>query len=266
MGKERCDYMRIAFFDIVDTVTYETEYLIKHAPRFLKKYGFCSENLNPFAYSMREKYGLEQQMLQQGVLPETLKEEAIRFEQQFWIRSFVRYNFTKARFGVKTLIQDLRKNIFQIFFLSVRGSGVYEGKHNAIKIVVKFITVVNFLIHGIKYDNIIFVNNLEEKAEYIKFLNPELIFEDQISLLEKVQQENDGIKGFLINNPHNERKKLPENTIRIYEFQEALKSIYEGAPSKKISKKRGDYGKELFQNFMKFVAYDLWKKEMSEIG
>ena len=38
--------MKIAVFDIDDTITYETEFLKKYAPVFLEKHGFSSQCVN----------------------------------------------------------------------------------------------------------------------------------------------------------------------------------------------------------------------------
>lgn len=212
--------MKVAIFDIDDTITYESKYLEKHAPSFLRKRGFCSELCYSSAYGLAEKYDLRSQLIQKGKKPEDAEVIALKTEEDFWTREFLMYNLSAIRTGIKAYIDFLKKHNFQIWLLTLRGGD------ERIKKIAALITKTMLHRNRIAYDHIVFCRDLEEKIEYIKYLNPFFLFDDREELLQHVCGMLPETRAFLIDNPHNLKALLPPNAVRIKDcFDESLRLI-----------------------------------------
>ncbi len=69
------------------------------------------------------------------------------------------------------------------------------------------ITKLMLKMNHIYYDRLRLVKDLKEKLEYVKFYFPEIIFEDQISIIKNIDRR---VVRVCISNIHNIDKDLPE--------------------------------------------------------
>lgn len=209
--KELEQTMKIAIFDIDDTITYESDFLQKYAPKFLEKENLKSIAVDGKGYSLDKIYGLRGQLMKRGYSEKEVELEAKRITSKFWESLFIKYNFCKVRPGVRALINELKKNGYQIHMLSLRGKKTKE-KDSVIdrgmqSRAVSMITRLMLKMNHIYYDNLKLVRDLKEKLDYIKFYFPEIIFEDQISVLKSIDKRI--VRG-CISNIHNLDLDLPE--------------------------------------------------------
>ena len=222
--------MKVVVFDIDDTITYETEFLKQHAPKFLKdKYDIDIVIKNENGYNLEEIYDLNNILVKTGLNEEEAKYKSKKITNDFWNSNFIKYNLKKVRPGVKDLIHQLKKDGYDIHFVSLRGK---KTKENDTKLnefvrlkIVPLITKILLFSNGIKYDKLTLVKNEEEKLDYIKFYNPDLLFEDQICILENADFTG---KKICITNPHNENYNFNEDISKIsdYNYDKNLISKY----------------------------------------
>ena len=164
--------MKVVVFDIDDTITYETEFLKQHAPKFLKdKYDIDIVIKNENGYNLEEIYDLNNILVKTGLNEEEAKYKSKKITNDFWNSNFIKYNLKKVRPGVKDLIHQLKKDGYDIHFVSLRGK---KTKENDTKLnefvrlkIVPLITKILLFSNGIKYDKLTLVKNEEEKLDYI---------------------------------------------------------------------------------------------------
>ena len=222
---------KIAVFDIDDTITYESEYLRYKAPSFLKKHDLepviCKHN----GYSLDEIYGLKEQLKKRGMKAQEAARQAEKLFQSFWNENFLAYNLTPTRRGTKKFIHTLKEREYRVYFLTLRGNHAVKNskgiKKKTLKWLVPVITKCMLRKNGIVYDNVFFMENIEQKAAFIRQLHPRLVFDDQISLLDLIQQEQASPLGVCLTSYHNAKKKLPNKTIRIRNFEEGIVRLNE---------------------------------------
>ena len=211
--------MKIAIFDIDDTIVEETAFMLENAPRFLKKkYNIDAQVVNPNGYDLKEVYDLAQRFRQLGCNSEQAAQKANYVNQEFWNRNFARYCSQPIRKGVKETVELLRSEGYKIVFLSLRGKRK-DGKQTIkerIKLFFVYRLTAAQLHRGkIRADIIRLVKNKEEKLEYIRAMNPNIVFEDRADI---VQEISTVAKVFCVNTPHNEKVQFNSNVIRIDSF------------------------------------------------
>lgn len=77
--------MKIAIFDIDDTITYESDFIRKYAHKFLENENLRSNVANKSGYSLDEIYGLKYQFIEQGYSLKRAEMEAEKIEKSFGI-------------------------------------------------------------------------------------------------------------------------------------------------------------------------------------
>ena len=81
-------------FDIDDTVTNETEFMLKYAPKFLKeKYNIDVKVINPNGYNVDEVYGIRKILLSKGALKKDVDKATKHVVDSFWNKHFLKYMF-----------------------------------------------------------------------------------------------------------------------------------------------------------------------------
>lgn len=230
--------MKVVIFDIDDTITYETEFLKQYAPKYLKeKYNIDVAIKNENGYNLDQIYDLENILISRGVSREEAALKAKKITNNFWNKNFIKYNLKKIRPGVKDLIEQLKQDGYEIHFVSLRGK---KTKDNDTKLnefirlkIVPLITKFLLLSNGIKYDKLTLVQNEQEKLDYIKFYNPDLLFEDQTSILENAVFNG---KKVCISNSHNIDYKLDEDIIRLSDYNSSKDLVSEYIDKDKSNK------------------------------
>lgn len=215
--------MKIAIFDIDDTITYESDFLRRYAPRFLEREHLKAVIVNEKGYCLDKIYGLSNQFMERGCSVKEAEFKANRIADKFWKQYFIKYNFCQVRPGVSDLINELKNNGYQIHMISLRGKKTVE-KDSTIDQRVQFaavsmITKMMLKMNHIYYDRLKLVKDLKEKLDYIKFYSPEIIFEDQIAVIKNTDRR---IQRVCISNIHNLDKDLPERTIRLNSYTDCL--------------------------------------------
>lgn len=211
--------MKIAIFDIDDTIVEETAFMHKYAPRFLqKKYNIDAQVANPNGYDLKEVYNLAAQFRELGFREEQASQKANYVNQEFWNKNFVRYCSQPIKNGVRETVELLRSEGYKIIFLSLRGKR--KGGKHSIKERVKLFFVYKLttaqLHRGkIRADIIRLVRNKEEKLDYIRAMNPNIVFEDRADI---VQEISTVAKVFCVNTPHNVKNQFNSNVIRLDSF------------------------------------------------
>ena len=211
--------MKIAIFDIDDTIVEETAFMLENAPRFLKKkYNIDAQVINPNGYDLKEVYDLAQHFRQLGCNSEQAAQKANYVNQEFWNRNFARYCSQPIKNGVRETVELLRSEDYKIVFLSLRGKRK-DGKptfKDRIKLFFVFRLTAAQLRRGkIHADIIRLVRNKEEKLDYIRAMNPNIVFEDRADI---VQEISTVAKAFCVNTPHNAKNQFNSNVVRLDYF------------------------------------------------
>lgn len=256
--------MKNIIFDIDDTLTYETDFLKKYAPKYLQdNYNISAVIVNENGYNLDEIYGLKNYWLNKGKNEKEAIEMAKKMTNDFWNKHFIKYNVKKLREGTKQVIKNLKKEGYQIHLLSLRGKKTKENDsllNEFIRLkVVPLITKISLLLNGIKYDKLVLVKNEDEKLNYIKNYNPDLLFDDQSSIIEKARFKG---KKVCISTSHNINKEFSDEVIRLSNFNEDIEKIKEYITPKESKIKNLHINKNLFykiytensQSIVKLIA------------
>lgn len=211
--------MKIAIFDIDDTIVEETAFMLKHAPRFLKKkFNIDAQIVNPNGYDLKEVYDLAAQFRELGFSEQQAAHKANYVNQEFWNRNFVRYCSQPIKNGVRETVELLRSEGYKIVFLSLRGKRK-DGKptfKDRIKLFFVFRLTAAQLRRGrIHADIIRLVKNKEEKLGYIHAMNPNIVFEDRADIVQEIPPSS---KVFCVNTSHNQKCQFGSNVIRLDSF------------------------------------------------
>ncbi|MDD6224313.1 MAG: HAD hydrolase-like protein [bacterium] len=234
--------MKVAIFDIDDTIVEETNFMKRHAVKFIKKhYNIEVTESNPNGYDVKEVYGLEDYFLKKGYSTEESIKRSEKINKHFWNKNFIKYCMQNAKPGVKETINYLRENGYKIHFVSARGKpttnkeGSIVGDLIRLKIV-PLLTKIQLLKSGIKYDVLKLVKSSEEKIDYISHMSPDFVFEDQANVINNIK--NNGII-FCIDAPHNEKSvSTNDHVLRIksLELRELKESIENVIKNDKVRK------------------------------
>lgn len=251
--------MKIAIFDIDDTITFETDFLKKYAPSFLRKNGFTAELADAEGYSLYEIYGLTKQLVCRGMSHEEANIKAVNITNKFWNEYFWKYNKTKVRQGVADVIHLLRQNGYEIHLVSLRGKSTTTKETGLNKLVrtciVPRITKLMLKKNKIRYNKLALVQTKEDKLEYIKFYNPDIVFEDQVSVLNVISND---IKKICVLSNHNMNKTLPEGTICISDYKESINE-FEAIIDKTIVSKTNKDIKTMLTDILQSVVKGIAK-------
>lgn len=97
-------------FDIDDTVTRETEFMMKHAPGYLKKmYRDTFPVVNAHGCNVSEVFGIREFLIRNDFPADQLEPELEKVNSGFWNRYFPRYVFYPIKKDAKRIINDLKK-------------------------------------------------------------------------------------------------------------------------------------------------------------
>ena len=206
-------------FDIDDTITNETEFMLKYAPRFLKeKYNIDAKVVNPDGYNVDEVYGIRNILLSKGVCVEDVDSVTKHVVDSFWNKHFLKYMFYPIKKDVSPLIKGLKKEGSKIYFVSLRGKKTVNdklvGKIVRTKIV-PALTKMQLKLNGIKYDKLFLVGDNAEKMRIIEDLNARIVFDDNVDVMENLKT---GI-GICVSTPHNVKHEFLNDKVHKSEFK-----------------------------------------------
>ncbi len=212
--------MKFAIFDIDDTIVEETNFMLKNAQKYLQEhFDIDVKIVNPNGYDVKEVFGLVEYFKSKGYSEEEANTESKRINQSFWNNNFVKYCQTPLKSGVKQTVDLLRDNGYQVMFVSLRGKKTSKEStfvDNLIRLkIVPFLTATQLSKGKVKYDTLKLVKTPQEKIEIINSLNPNFVFEDQPEI---IRQLNVDANIICVSTPHNTEDELPQNIIRISEF------------------------------------------------
>lgn len=242
-------------FDIDETIVDETKYILKHAPKYLKKKfkrNFDLVNIN--GNGVAEKYGVKEYFLEKGLSLEDAEKQAKKVSSKFWSQpiNFIRYTYEPIKPGVKETIKELIKDGHDVSIATLRG---VKTTSNPTKIsefirlkVVPFLTRNQLKRNGILYHELKLVENYEGKYEYFDYVKADIIIDDQP---EVIQKESEKRKVICIPSPHNKKYEFNDNVVTFSHFEnysmndyinklESLKKI----PESNLSKKTADNHKK----------------------
>lgn len=227
-------------FDIDDTIVNETGFMIKNAPRFLKRhYGIAPEIKNPNGYKLSEVFALDECFI--NLSDEQIKEKCAEIDNKFWTKNYLKYIFQPLKKDVRSTINDLKRLDYRIYFVSTRGKKTKENEKiidSFIRLkVVPFLTKAQINFRLIKYNQIKLVQNETEKIEFIKYIKAKFVFDDQIGVLDQVP---DNTIPVCMEANHNKNRILSEKILRVTSFEEdeVKKLILENSKLKKRLKKK----------------------------
>lgn len=202
-------------FDVDDTITKETEFMLKYAPSFLmKKYNIQAKVVNPNGYNVDEVYGIKNILASKGVKKEDLDKETKKIVDSFWNKYFLKYMFYPLRSDIKDITKELKEMGYNINFVSLRGKKTIDKLNPIEKIVrlgiVPFLTKMQLVMNGIKHDKLYLVESNEDKLRIADDLNAKIIFDDNVSLLENVKHS----VPVCIETPHNVNHEFENKNVR----------------------------------------------------
>lgn len=223
-------------FDIDDTITKETEFMMKYAPKYLKsKYNLDFKVINPNGYDVAEVFGVEK-ILKDNNYPGNIEEEVKKINSSFWNKYFLRYMFYPLKSETKKIIDDLISKGYKINFVSLRGKKTHEVENFKQKFVrkkiVPLLTKLQLKLNGIKYNKIFLVEKNDDKNKLANELNATMIFDDNIDVLEK----SSNIIPVCVETSHNKSFEFKnENVIKIPFTLEAVNNV---VGNRKIKQKK----------------------------
>lgn len=234
--------MKIAVFDIDDTIVEETKFMKENAANFIKKkYGIDIKEINSDGYDVKEVYDLPSYFIKQGYTIEESIKKSDEITKEFWNKNFVKYCMQSIKPGVKETIDYFIEQGYQVHFISLRGKKTNTNGNSFLADfirlnVVPFLTKMQLAKSGVKYDTLKLVKTNEEKIDYINSMSPDFVFEDQPSIIEKV---NPNSKVFCILNSHNKSINEKENIVKLENFkkEEIEKAISERNEKTKTTRK-----------------------------
>ncbi len=208
-------------FDIDDTITNETGFMIKYAPKYLKKkykYDFFVQN--PYGENLSEVFGVSKFLEEKGYSKSEIEKEVNEVNSKFWTKYFIKYIFYPLKQDASKIINKLKEKGYKINFVSLRGIKTHNDENNLQKFIrksiVPFITKIQLKLNRIKYDKLILVEKNEEKLEIARKLNANYVFDDNIEVLKSLDESMIAI---CIEAPHNIKIDLSQEKIARIPFK-----------------------------------------------
>ena len=234
-------------FDIDDTITKETEFMLKYAPSFLmKKYNIQAKVVNPNGYNVDEVYGIRNILTSRGVKARDLDRETKKIVDSFWNKYFLKYMFYPLKDDTKIITEVLKKKGYKINFVSLRGKKTIDKLNPIEKLVrlgiVPFLTKMQLKLNGIKYDKLYLVESNKDKLRIAEDLNAKMMFDDNVELLESVIHSIP----VCVETPHNVNHAFENRNIRRTKFKVEEVSILADECIKKSGK--GTIKSDRFKN------------------
>ncbi len=185
-------------FDIDNTITNETEFILKNAPTFLKrKYGIDVKIVNPNGCDISEIYGLYDifKSMDNTLTEEELNLKCKRVNSFYNKKKFIKYIFYPLKEDAVKIIKDLKAKGYKINFVSLRGIKNKENENFkdifVRKVVVSILTRLQlFAINKIKYDKLFLVENAIDKKTIIKDLKAAMVFDDSVEVINSLNDVN----------------------------------------------------------------------------
>lgn len=230
-------------FDIDDVIVSETGFLRENAPKFLKKYYNLSVEIkNTNGYKVSETYGLREIFSKNNdLIEEQIEKKCKEIDSKFWTRNFLKYMFYPLKKDVRETINNLKEKGYRVYFVSTRGKKTKEKEKVIDKFIrqkiVPFLTKSQLNMNLIKYNQVKLVQNEEEKIEFIKDIKAKFLFDDQLSILEKVPENTIPV---CVESNHNKNKILNQRILRVtsFENEEVKKLVLDNCKCKKKSKNK----------------------------
>ncbi len=241
--------MKIAIFDIDDSIVEETRFMIENAPSFLKKkYKIERDIINKEGYDLKEVFALKEYFIENGLTEEEAIKKSDKINQDFWNQNFIKYCMMPIKPGVKELIDFLKLNDYYIQFVSTRGKKSSENSSfikDFIRLqIVPLLTKIQLANGNISYDSLKLVKSKQEKIDYINAMSPDFVFEDQTDTINAITSKSNI---YCISNSHNINSKLNENVTRINDFDlhEFERKLLDMANNEKKDEKNNKKAKTL---------------------
>lgn len=228
--------MRVVF-DIDDTIIEETKFLQNHGADFLKKKFDKKFNIvNPNGKNLSETFGLIEYFQNQNYSADSIEKETSKLNQEFWNKNFVKYSLTKSSPEAKRTNKNLIKEGADITFVSTRGKKSF-GEEDWLKKIIRtkivpFLTKNQLRRSGLKYKQLLLVENDNQKIDFIKRFRPDYFFDDKAEVVNAV---SDVTQAYCIRRPHNENEVLDSSASFVDGFKN--ESIYEIVSEKRKKEK-----------------------------
>lgn len=218
-------------FDIDGTITREAEFMVKYAPKYLKKkFNTDFKVVNENGYSVSEVFGVDVFLIQLGYDAKEVEEKTKEINSGFWNKNFIKYMFYPIKSDTKKIIDDLKEKDSKIIFASLRGKPTKDNEtYKDIFIrtkIVPFLTKMQLKINHIAYDDVILVEDNMEKIYIAQEKSVKMVFDDNVQVLENVDKNMIPV---CIKEPHNELVQFKnENVVRIsLEYEEVSRLVKE---------------------------------------
>ena len=244
-------------FDIDDTITNETDFMIKYAPIYLKKkYGLNVQVTNPHGYNVVEVFGLKEKLKDDARFYLDLENKLDKINKSFWNKYFVKYIFYPIKKDASKVIKDLKKQGYKINFASLRGRKTKENESLKDKFIrtkiVPLLTKMQLKFNHIKYDKVFLVEKNEDKINIANELNAKIIFDDNVEVLENVKNSI----AVCVQTPHNINVDfINKNVIKLPFSFEEIKNFITDYEERKILLK---------PNKRKISKLKIYKKALTE--
>ena len=175
-------------FDIDNTITKESEFIIKNGKKYLeKKYNLEFEVKNYNGSCLSEIFDLYNFFKDNYATEEEILNECKKEDKLYNKKYFLKYVFYPLHEEAYEIIKELNKNNHSVSFITLRGI-----KHNVDekffdffirKIVVTFLTKLQLKINRISYDKVYFVETNEEKKKIVEKIGASVAFDDNVDVI-----------------------------------------------------------------------------------
>lgn len=213
--------------DIDGTLTNFSKFIIENKWYIEDKYNIKLTNFN--GYDVDEMFELDEKLCK--IYKEeylTKKEEIIN---DFWNKFYLKYLMSDFRDGVKETLNRLISEGYEVIIASSRKK---TCEQSIIGKLVRKSTIYKFKSEKIKYSDIIFFQNDEEKIKYIEEIKPDVLIDDKIKVLNSIY-ENKNTKCICVSSDYN-LYGLKDGVIRksTFENNEIYKEVEKVRKEKNI--------------------------------
>lgn len=216
-------------FDLDGTLTDFGKFVLENAPKYMKsKYNMDIINLN--GYDVDQVFDIEQELIKKGFSKEQAALETDKILSEFWEKFYAKYSLmTPFRNGVKKTINRLYEEGNEIFIFTSRKKTCNKGLLGE---VMRKTTKLQFALNKVKYTEIIFLPDDDEKIDVLKKYNIVVMVDDKPELMAPINEFTDVI---CVNCDYNINHDIPDSVYRVdgYENDEVYNTITKIVEEKK---------------------------------
>ncbi len=228
----------IIVYDIDDTITDESGFILSYLPIYLKKkYNVEVELVNSEADKVSEVFNLKLKLEEKG-LDESAINDIMKFvDKKFIQKNYLRYLMFPLKKDSKKILEFTNDKYIN-HFVTLRGVKPDKKETNLDLFVrtmlVPFLTRTQLYLNGIQYDDITFVKSLDDKAKKIKLINPSMVFDDTAAVINSVK----GTSKIFVKTRRNRIGDLINNNNYVVDFNyDEVKNCIESIEQKNIKPK-----------------------------